>query len=277
MHIKTKKKGFTLIELIVVIAILAILAALALPQYGKLREESQRSVCNANIETLRRCYLAELAVNPAEKPQDAYTKVQDENPTAKCPLDQTYEFMAYSDGSITITCPLHGGASTGGVAEEVAKKSIQVQDSYADLLKDIQGMSQDQLKEYFEERGFDSIDYIKNDNILDFLWKNVYSETWPEMPEDFYKEFQLSCGSTPLYIRPFCQERDFSEINDSNKVFLFASSKNQAKSPWEAYMVNIDGSWYKQKNGGAFYSITNGYDDLKQRIETGELIPADTK
>lgn len=35
---KKKKKGFTLIELIIVIAIIAILAAIALPRFGQIRE-----------------------------------------------------------------------------------------------------------------------------------------------------------------------------------------------------------------------------------------------
>ena len=35
---KKKKKGFTLIELIIVIAIIAILAAIALPKFGQIRE-----------------------------------------------------------------------------------------------------------------------------------------------------------------------------------------------------------------------------------------------
>ena len=40
---KKKKKGFTLIELIIVIAIIAILAAMAIPKFGAVRE-------NANVK-----------------------------------------------------------------------------------------------------------------------------------------------------------------------------------------------------------------------------------
>lgn len=39
---KKKKKGFTLIELIIVIAIIAILAAVALPKFGQVRENANK-------------------------------------------------------------------------------------------------------------------------------------------------------------------------------------------------------------------------------------------
>ena len=39
---KSKKSGFTLIELIIVIAIIAILAAIALPKFGQVRENANK-------------------------------------------------------------------------------------------------------------------------------------------------------------------------------------------------------------------------------------------
>jgi type IV pilus assembly protein PilA len=51
---KKKKKGFTLIELIIVIAIIAILAAIALPRFGAMREDAnvRADIANAkNIQT----------------------------------------------------------------------------------------------------------------------------------------------------------------------------------------------------------------------------------
>lgn len=49
---KGKKKGFTLLELVVVIAILAILLAIAIPAYTGYREKAEEQAFNANVKTL---------------------------------------------------------------------------------------------------------------------------------------------------------------------------------------------------------------------------------
>lgn len=54
-----KKKGFTLIELIVVIAILGILAMLAVPAYNGLKEDTREQIGIANARTV---YTAAKAV-----------------------------------------------------------------------------------------------------------------------------------------------------------------------------------------------------------------------
>ncbi|MDU2266297.1 prepilin-type N-terminal cleavage/methylation domain-containing protein [Clostridium celatum] len=47
-----KKKGFTLIELIIVIAIIAILSAIAIPQFGKIRHNANVKTDIANAKTI---------------------------------------------------------------------------------------------------------------------------------------------------------------------------------------------------------------------------------
>lgn len=51
-NLKNKKKGFTLIELIIVIAIIAILAAVAIPKFGEVRKNAALKSDVANAKTI---------------------------------------------------------------------------------------------------------------------------------------------------------------------------------------------------------------------------------
>lgn len=60
-NLKNKKKGFTLVELIVVIAILAILAAVALPKLGEVRKNAAWKSDIANAKTIANAVTIALA------------------------------------------------------------------------------------------------------------------------------------------------------------------------------------------------------------------------
>lgn len=107
MKIHKRKKGFTLIELIIVIAIIAILAAIAIPKYNKSRQKAAISAHNANVQMLKTA--ANAAVLDGEDPNwssetDASDYV-DKWPEIPKGLDTDSNgyTVEYSQGVITVT------------------------------------------------------------------------------------------------------------------------------------------------------------------------------
>ena len=47
-----KKKGFTLVELIIVIAVIAVLAAIAIPKFGKIKQDANKRSDQANAKII---------------------------------------------------------------------------------------------------------------------------------------------------------------------------------------------------------------------------------
>ncbi|MGY5238101.1 prepilin-type N-terminal cleavage/methylation domain-containing protein [Clostridium tertium] len=68
---KKKKKGFTLIELIIVIAIIAILAAVAIPKFGEVRKNANVKTDVANAKTIANAVTALIADGKIEAAEDS--------------------------------------------------------------------------------------------------------------------------------------------------------------------------------------------------------------
>lgn len=65
MKVNKKKKGFTLIELIVVIAILGILAAILIPRFSGYTDKARAKACLADARTILSAYSTIVADDPA--------------------------------------------------------------------------------------------------------------------------------------------------------------------------------------------------------------------
>lgn len=114
---KSKKRGFTLVELVIVIAILALLAAIALPKFVNSREKARETAHNANVRVLKSAattYLADKG-NPAEtkkwsESEGDWEKYLDEWPKNPKTEGEDYEVEIRTDGTVNVKPPAESGS-----------------------------------------------------------------------------------------------------------------------------------------------------------------------
>ncbi len=108
-----KKRGFTLVEIMIVVAIIGLLAAIAIPSFSKIRSESRKSTCQNGQRMVRDAVeqwamannIAEGATVATEDPGGtnvlAYIKG---NALPKCPEGNTDIALPTKVGD-AIACP----------------------------------------------------------------------------------------------------------------------------------------------------------------------------
>ncbi len=96
--LKKKKKGFTLLELLVVLAILAILIAIAIPVYKGQKEKAAITAHNANVRVLETAVESYSQDHDGELPGDLQDLVKGEyiKSVPKVPASEELKGKSYS-------------------------------------------------------------------------------------------------------------------------------------------------------------------------------------
>ena len=95
-----KKKGFTLVELVIVIAVIAILSAILIPTFGSIMSDAKETSAKADLKSVITTYLAKNANSDADinLSDNCFIKSDTGSPDVPTANEEVY---LYNNGEIT--------------------------------------------------------------------------------------------------------------------------------------------------------------------------------
>ena len=105
------RAGFTLVEIMIVVAIIGLLAAIAIPNFVKARQASQRTACISNLRAIdgaKTTWSLDQRKGGSDAPSDAdiFGQANYIKDKPACPSNGTYSLNAV-DAKATCTVPDH--------------------------------------------------------------------------------------------------------------------------------------------------------------------------
>ena len=115
-----KKKGFTLVELVIVIAVIAILSAILIPTFGSIMSDAKETSAKADLKSVITTYLAENSASDTADinlSDNCFIKSDTESPAVPTRGKEVY---LYNNGEISkVKLGETGVGTASGTAESL--------------------------------------------------------------------------------------------------------------------------------------------------------------
>ena len=250
-----KKRGFTLIELIIVIAILAILAAILIPNAIGYISTSQKTVCDNNIHQIIRAYKTQRALDETLTIKDVIGNKDGKYFTAApaCPAGGSYIGYSIADNAI-IMCTYHKDPNSSlDVASEAYLNMYQ-----------FTGMTNAEIA----AATGNAVKYLNNDTLRSYLIGSVYDGKWPAFPSSMLEQNGISGN---YYIQPYIDANGAGGRNPPKNVTVYANT-NDGSSTSDLWRANLifnpeNGKWYHGNNGSVIRVMNKSWEDIKQEMD----------
>lgn len=249
-----KRKGFTLIELIVVIAILGILALFLVPSFIGYASDAKESICNTNLTSIQRAYQFQLAKQESDEIESLLIQVMenkfdDFSTIPSCPSGGIYTVI--NDGSegtaaFKVVCSEHSNA-LGKIPTQIMNqmkffteyvKDLDVNspefDKYYELYKELYQDKPEMIK---DKKGFKT-NILNNNSELRSYLKYINGGSWPTM----------EVKGNNLFVQPYIDSSTANGHIPSKDTIIYASAHDG--NNWNTNYIydSNTGKWWTGKS-----------------------------
>lgn len=246
-----RKRGFTLIELIVVLVILAIVAAAALPTFTGYIDYAKEKLCESRRGQILRAFQAVCVDHPDLAA--AKDTIELKNAAGgKDPLDYLDETGAYSGD---VTCPRYH-----------TKYEMMASTNAAGVRTVVLKCPCNDLELGYLTEAFEIYKKWPANTDRKVIIKEIYEQRGSLLQvADFFKQNTRFAGKT-LYWRPYY-------LNDANHTMvMYASPENDGThANWNASLIYYNGTVYQSMAGSAQYPGASNIASWSKVDAKGEL------
>ncbi|MCH1942690.1 prepilin-type N-terminal cleavage/methylation domain-containing protein [Holdemania massiliensis] len=263
---KQKKRGFTLIELIVVIAILVALLLILVPRLTGFTSTAAEVQCQQTRQKVMEMYKAYEIKGEPVSAKDLLANKDDEYFISKPQCSSGGELSAVEiKGLVTlIRCSKHGSTNSGNL--DTTPKGIQsAMLEFMNFLLDEKTTNPNIIKDL---TGFPT---LNNDRLRNFMKNEIYGGSWPSLSDDIVKAANLPDGDYKIQI---CfNHYGYGDISPENAI-IFAST-SEANGNWNYNLIydQDENCWY---TGTKSFPINNqSWAEVKEKMEKNGWKPVE--